>query len=380
MTDSAPDAVSRTAPPALTALRGLCALALTLSAMLLVDYTAAQPTFCAEGGGCAAVRASGYGYLGSVPVPAVGLLAFSALLCCTLFPLPWARRALQLGAALGALGGLAFLSLQLFVIGELCPFCAVVDVVGVSLLPVALWLRRAEGDSGPAPEAKPAWRWLLVAAVVVAAPLLYPKLRPQTPLPSALAPYVDGGKLTVIEFADFECPFCRRLHPVLHELVEARGDSIHFVRLNHPLPFHRFAEGAARAYLCADAEGHGDAMASRLFEAESLEAEHLLVLAQEEGLDLPAFGACLTADETSARLERESALFETVGLRGLPSTFIGDELIVGAQPREVIEAALERAAAGRRRFSLGAVPLAAIAGALVLLLVWWPSGLGRRRS
>jgi predicted DsbA family dithiol-disulfide isomerase len=110
-------------------------------------------------------------------------------------------------------------------------------------------------------------------------------------------------------------------------------------------------------------------MANRLFESESLAPERLLELAQAEGLELSRFGECLTAEETTQRLEAESALFTQIALRGLPSTYIGDELVVGAQPREVLEAAFERAATGARKPSVGPVAFASLS-LLIALALW----------
>ncbi len=379
MTESTENPPPQSARLWLALLRLASLVALVTSAMLLVDYTSPEPAYCGGASGCAAVRASGYGYLGGVlPVPVLGLIGFGVLYLLTLVPQRRARTLLFAYSVPIALSALAFLALQLFVIGHLCLFCVTADVAGLLTFVASFALRRVESGQGVTPELRPRYRHVLLVALAIGAPLLYPHLRPTSPLPRVLRTYYVAGKLNVVEFADFECPYCRRLHPLLSELIAARGDEVNFVRLNHPLPFHRGADGAARAYLCAEAEGHGESMANRLFEAESLAPAKLLEMAQAEGLPLTPFGECLTSEATTERLERESALFTEVGLRGLPSTYIGDELVVGAQPREALEQVFERASTGTRRASVG--PLAFSSLSLTLGLALWLVPGRRRRA
>src|SRR5262249_17517127 len=105
-------------------------VALAASAALYVDYTSANPAYCGVDSGCAAVRASGYGYVpvGQIylPVPALGLIGFSVLLVAALLPaLP------QLLVGVAGVGGVAagtLLVLQAEAVGRFCSFCVAVDV------------------------------------------------------------------------------------------------------------------------------------------------------------------------------------------------------------------------------------------------------------
>jgi len=373
MTEPPENQASPSAHRWLALVRFASLLSLVTSAMLFVDYTAPEPAYCDAASGCAAVRASGYGMIGGVvPVPLLGLVGFGLLLLLSLVPQQRARVLMLAYSVPIALASLVFLGLQFFVIHHFCVFCLVVDVAGVVTLLASYFLHRAEAGFGVTPEARPTYRYVLVGLLAVAAPLIYPHVRASTALPPALRAHYVAGKLNVVEFADFECAYCRRLHPILSELVAARGDDVNFVRLNHPLPFHHDADLAARAFICADEAGHGDSMADRLFDAESLAPAHVLELAQQEGLDLASFGDCLTSEPTSTRLAQESALFTEVQLRGLPSTFIGDELVVGAQPRDVLEEAFERAAVGAKKPSVGPFVFSGMALAMAGLLLWLP--------
>src|SRR5262245_6460430 len=111
--------------------RGLLRLSLLFglffSALLLVDYLVPSPTFCGEGGGCEAVRASDYAYPGGIPTPLLGVLFFSGMLALSTLPGRWARRLLVAKAAAGALAAAFFLALQVFSLKTFCAYCVTVD-------------------------------------------------------------------------------------------------------------------------------------------------------------------------------------------------------------------------------------------------------------
>src|SRR6185436_1455724 len=109
------------------------------------------------------------------------------------------------------------------------------------------------------------------------------------------------------EFADFQCPFCRKLHPLMTELLGEYEGRVNFVRLNMPLASHSQARGAARAYCCAEEQGKGPAMADALFQSETLSPEACEKLAESLGLSMPAFRTCVASPSTDARIDDESA-------------------------------------------------------------------------
>lgn len=363
--------------PRLLALRVVVLVALAFSGALLADYLAMDPAFCSPGSGCGAVRRSGFGYLpfaGShVPVPALGLAGFGALFVVSLAParaLP--RGALALVAAVGGLAGLALLAVQLFVIGELCWMCAVVDVAGIVAAAVAL----APGPTDAPPRDPFAgWAWIGLAALLAGAPLLWARWRPEPELPAGIRAVHQPGKVNVVEFADFQCPFCRRLHPRLKALVADRGD-VHFQRRHFPLDSHPGARPAARAALCAEAQGKGEPMADALFEAESLTPAGNRAIALRLGVDAARYDACLVDPATDARIDADRRLLLEAGLLGLPTTYVGERRLVGAQPDEAFRDALEVASRPGVSSGVGAAPFALLVfGAGVGLLF-----AGRRRA
>jgi predicted DsbA family dithiol-disulfide isomerase/uncharacterized membrane protein len=363
-----------------TLLRLSLLIALAASAALTIDYLSANPSFCSGTSGCGAVRRSGFGYLGPVPVPALGLLAFAGALSLSLGP-ALLRRLSTFAAMLGALIGGALIVVQAVVVHAFCSLCMVTDIAAIvaGAAGLALVVEKLEGTeprgcpNGPLA----GWAWGTLGALAVAAPLLWPAMRPLPGVPSGVRDHYQAGRINVVEFVDFQCPFCRMFHPTLKKVVGEYGDRVHFVRLDLPLDSHLWARGAARAHLCADEQKAGDRMAEALFETEDLTEEGLVASAKTLGLDLGRFRACLKASETEKKLRAvESILKDSGMLQGLPTTFVGNVMIVGAQDDVALRDAFERAADGG---SGHGVPAPAYLGAIALaagLVVWR----GRRRA
>ncbi|HKO46735.1 MAG TPA: thioredoxin domain-containing protein [Polyangiaceae bacterium] len=322
-------------------------LALAVSAALLVDYIGRAPTFCGVGSGCAAVRGSGYGYVSlfdlNLPLPALGLLGFALLLGVAL-----TRRLLRwtpLVAVLGGLIGLGLFGLQWLAIGRLCGLCVTVDALSVvaALCGVLQWT--GEGDETEAFGLR--WgAWPLLACLAVLAPLAWPQMRPVAAIPAGVQKLYLPGKINVVEFADYECPHCRRLHPQLKAVIDSYPGKVNFIRLNLPLKSHEFARDAARAQVCAREQGKGEAMADRLFLAEGLHPSSNRELAKELAVELTAYDKCISSGAADRMIDAESKILLDDGLQGLPTTYVGAQTILGAQPEEVFRDAFDRADRG----------------------------------
>lgn len=359
-------------------LRIAALVALAGSSALTIDSLSPIPSFCSASSGCGKVQQSDWADLGGFPLPVIGLAAFTALF--TLSLLPGKRRRLAASVAIaGAVLAVVLLLVQAFVVGAFCWLCVTVDsaaiVAGVAGL--AAILTRAplppDPDSVPPattttaletrnPEPLRDWAWAALAALAVIGPLLWPSMRPAPDVPPALAAYYVRGKINVIEFVDFECPFCRLLHPELKKVVAEYGSRVNFVRLDLPLEMHPNARGAARAHVCASERGQGDAMADVLFDTDNLEESGLLAAAKQVGLDAAEFQRCLAAPATEAKVKQsERILRDAELLQGLPTTFVGTEMLVGAQDAVALRDAFEKAQLGAE----SGVP----AWAYVLLLI-----------
>ncbi|HEY4102959.1 MAG TPA: thioredoxin domain-containing protein [Polyangiaceae bacterium] len=322
--------------------------ALAVSAALFVDYTNMTPTFCGVDSGCAAVRGSGYGYLllagFPVPVPALGMLCFACLLGVAL--VRELRRWVPPLAALGGLCALGLFILQAFVIKHLCSLCVTVDALAICAAVSGALLFLAEPDTANEDFGLRWGAWPALATLALVAPLAWPSLRPAPPIPAGVLKFYEPDKINVVEFADYECPFCRRLHPELKQVIASYPGKVNFTRLNLPLRMHEFAQGAAEAQVCAREQGKGDEMADRLFAAEDLRSEANRALAATLGLDLRAYDTCIKSGKADKIIDAESKILIDNGLQGLPTTFVGAKRIIGAQPETYFRDAFDRAERG----------------------------------
>jgi protein-disulfide isomerase len=159
----------------------------------------------------------------------------------------------------------------------------------------------------------------------------------------------------VVEFSDFECPFCIRhassTYPKLREreIVPGRAQ---YAFLNHPLSIHRDAELLATAAICSDNNGSRFwAMHDRLFAEKPRTSDGIKEIARQLGLPLEQFEVCLTAPSTHQRLEQEIGIAEKMGLKGTPAFALGllddsgrvsvKQILRGAQPIEVFDRAIQ---------------------------------------
>jgi len=350
-------------------------LALAVSAALLIDYISGAPTFCGVGSGCAAVRSSGFGYVRllelTIPVPVFGLLGFALLLGIALTR--GLSRWAPLAAALGGVAGLGLIGFQWFEIGRFCSLCVAVDSLSVvaALCGIVQW--RGQGDANE--EFGLRWgAWPLLACLALLGPLAWPRVRPVAPVPPGVQKLYQPGKINVVEFADYECPYCRELHPQLKAVIDSYPGKVNLTRLNWPLKSHEFARPAAQAHVCARAQGKGDAMADRLFAAEDLHPSSNRALARELGVELAAYDLCLSSG-TADKLIAADAKVLPEGIQGLPTTYVGAITILGAQQEAVFRDAFDRAERGEGEHG---VP-ASIYWSLVLALAAAISWVGRVR-
>jgi protein-disulfide isomerase len=156
--------------------------------------------------------------------------------------------------------------------------------------------------------------------------------------------------ITMVEFADFECPYCGELDPVLTELVRIFDGRVRLVFKQFPLPSHPHALSAARAAVAADEQGKFWEIHDALFAHQrALEPVQIAGYLQAAGIDLPRYAVALNGPDTNARVQRDIDLGHRIGVDGTPSLFIngrqydiqklGGEL---PQLRAYIEEELER--------------------------------------
>ena len=161
----------------------------------------------------------------------------------------------------------------------------------------------------------------------------------------------ENAPVTIVEFSEFQCPFCRRVLPALREVEERYRGRVRLVFRHFPLARHQDAPKAAEAAECARDQGRFWEMHDRLFEnAERLGTADLKRHALALGLDSSAFDGCLDSGRHEARWRRDLADAESYGSSGTPMFFVNGRLVSGAQPfavfARVIEEELKATAGG----------------------------------
>jgi protein-disulfide isomerase len=154
---------------------------------------------------------------------------------------------------------------------------------------------------------------------------------------------------TLVEYGDYQCPFCGQFQQVLEQLLAQMGDQVRFCYRNFPLPQHQYAEIAAEAAESADAQGKFWPMHDLLFHRQNaLDPAHLEQYAQSLDLDVPAFEKDLQHHRFADRLRAEVESGERSGVEGTPTLFINDVLYEGPLNLPSLAAALEDAAEMKR--------------------------------
>ncbi len=301
---------------------------LVTSAALLVDSVRPAPTFCAAGG-CAEVRSSAWAHPLGVPMPVLGVTFFALALAFGCADAPRARRAVAL---VGGGGALALLAVQGMVIGAWCRLCVATDLAAILHAALVMGGR----DWPPARRMRIA---LTAAAAIASAAIPLASLRSDhsalepvdaVSLPEVVARAQVPGAAVVVDFVDFECPFCRAFHSRLQSAIARAGVPVRVVRVMVPLAQHRGALPAAVAWCCAENQARGDEMAEQLIASRDLSADRVERLAGDLGLDLDRYRADAASPAVRARLAADAAAASAAGVRSLPTVYIGARRFVGA--------------------------------------------------
>lgn len=158
-----------------------------------------------------------------------------------------------------------------------------------------------------------------------------------------------NAPVTIVEFADFECPACRVFAPTLDSALMRDSAGIRFVFRHLPLPRHRFAMRAARASECAADQSRFFEMYKALFTyQDSLGIRPWTWYAQTAGVpDTARFSTCVKSDAPMAAVARDSIAAEGLGIRGTPTVLINEFRFTGAISRAELDTLISRARAGR---------------------------------
>ena len=148
--------------------------------------------------------------------------------------------------------------------------------------------------------------------------------------------------VTIVEFSDFECPFCSRVEPTLAKVREAYGDKVRLVYRQFPLQMHPHAQKAAEASLCANEQGKFWEMHDKMFgDQQGLAVEGLKSKAADLGLDTEKFNQCLDSGKYVDAIKSDIKAGAKAGVNGTPAMFVNGIFINGAVPYEQLSKTID---------------------------------------
>ncbi len=355
------------------------------SAYLLVEYLTGQPGVCLTGSGCDLVRASAFAYPLGIPTPLIGLVFYVVAAWLVLRTLASGQiagiapgTALVILSVAGAIASMTLTALEAFVIRAFCTWCLVQAGASLVLLAGAVGAlpridadlpaegrsRRARQHASQAVEVerRSLMRTALFGgsggALVVAALLAAgasggtPSTSPDgSSLAPAGNPHLGSGPVEVVEFADFECPGCAVVAPILADI--ASSGEITLVYRYLPLDsIHANADASARAAAAAALQGKFWQMSTALYARQNEwkdlsagDADALFqTIASDLGLDVGAWQAAYASGEISAAVDADRQAAVSLGLSGTPTLFINGRLYNGGLSSDAIRSAVAAAA------------------------------------
>ncbi len=336
---------------------------------------------------CDLVNRSEWSEIRGVPIAYLGAAFYLGAALVALYATP-SRASFKNGPHLLALGGGLSVAYSLFLVwastqvGAWCLLC--VSLYGLNALILvagALWVRQSGvplGDGLKAVLFAREEKSLTVLGIVLVAGVIFGRqanksegTTPEASTSGGGAPPIsvfvgpseiglDGtepvlgnpsGRIVVVEFADFECPFCGIVAPDLHDLASASPD-IKILFKNYPLDnacnpnikrvFHKESCAAAKAGECARQQGRFWELNRLMFlNQEALDADALTFMGAQVGLDKATFEACRASEETTLAVQQDIASATAIGIDGTPSIFVrglyGDQWVKVRQPSDIAQ-------------------------------------------
>jgi protein-disulfide isomerase len=177
--------------------------------------------------------------------------------------------------------------------------------------------------------------------------------------PVSSADHIRGNvkaKITLVNYSDFECPYCKKFHPIAQQMMAAYGDNIDWVYRHYPLSFHDpMATKEAEASECVAEQGGNDAFwkyADMVYDrtqsgGNGLSVDDLMKIVGDIGLNKASFKTCLDSGKYTAKVKQDIAEGEKAGVSGTPANiFVNNvtgevRVLNGAQPLATFKQAID---------------------------------------
>jgi protein-disulfide isomerase/uncharacterized membrane protein len=344
-----------------------------VAAYLAVTYLSAAPIACGPLHGCDIVRSSHWAKWFGIPTPLFGLAFYAAILALLVVrtALPrWKRilayRLTRIMAVLGFFESVFLFFIQLLDLKAFCTWC-LGSAIAASAIFILSWFD-GHPETDPARETKELrFQFISIAVALVLGGGVIARLTiPHTNgTPPVIAPasadaedaalkilYRDGlsfegpadAPVTLIEFADYECPACRQAYAEVKKVLEKYSDKIRFAYRQFPLPIHKSAKGAAVAAVCADHQGRLFPYSDLLFTGADpkLTRDDVVHDAADLRLDLGVFVPCLDATSARESVARDVVDGDALGVTETPTFFVNGMMIDGLPNAEQLGAIIEQ--------------------------------------
>ena len=152
----------------------------------------------------------------------------------------------------------------------------------------------------------------------------------------------DNAAVTIVEYSDYQCPYCRAVEASLRQVMKKYGDQVRLVYMDFPLAFHQHAMEAAIAARCADEQGQFWTYHDALIENPSaLSTPGLKSTAEQLGLDSLTFDRCLDGRKYESSVIADRTQGERIGAHGTPYFIVGNRSMSGAQPASAFQSAID---------------------------------------
>ncbi len=170
-----------------------------------------------------------------------------------------------------------------------------------------------------------------------------PEIRPDTTLLGSK----DDFRLTIIEYSDFECPYCKLFHSSVEQMLKEYSGDIRFVYKHLPLSFHPQAENAALASECANDEGkflpYSDILFAKQDEWEKTTGTvKFKEYARTLRLNMRNFNTCLDTKKHLEKIQQDTAEAKEFGISGTPGIFVGDTFVGGAISYDELKSLIDK--------------------------------------
>ncbi len=318
---------------------------------------------------CAAAAKTAFAsFFGLFPTASLGLACYATLLLLSAVGIVWPGRTRRLGDTLFAIALLCFLYscmlavVSAFWVGTFCPYCTMLYGLNILLLVVATLghpegLKTALRRLFKVPAQSSAW--LAFAVMFAASAAAYARYNSQNqeavaqmaqkaaldaelaktkgrPTPGdAVLRGFEKAPVEVILFSDFECPYCRKLAATFDEILEEEPGLVRMYFKHMPMSFHKNAEKAAVAAVCAGRQNQFWKMHDRLFASNNaLEPEKLPAYAAEIGIDAEAFSLCLDDPTALDVVKKDADEAVKLGVEGTPTFYVNGRKVPGAMPKD----------------------------------------------